>query len=72
MGEITTVGLDPAKLVFQAHGAGASGRVVFRSRRGAPGEWLARCDPAQGGLALLPRTGQEVGLALGRRSPRAA
>ncbi len=30
MGEVTTVGLDLAKLVFQAHGADAAGRVMFR------------------------------------------
>ncbi|MGZ3369648.1 MAG: IS110 family RNA-guided transposase [Caulobacteraceae bacterium] len=32
MGEITTIGLDLAKSVFQAHGADASGAVVFRKR----------------------------------------
>src|ERR1700744_953826 len=30
MGEVTTIGLDIAKLVFQAHGADASGSGVFR------------------------------------------
>jgi transposase len=30
MGEVTTVGLDLAKLVFQAHGADASGGSCFR------------------------------------------
>ena len=30
MGEITTIGLHLAKLVFQAHGANRSGSVVFR------------------------------------------
>ena len=30
--EITTVGLDLAKNVFQAHGADASGRAVLRKK----------------------------------------
>ena len=32
MGEASTVGLDIAKSVFQAHGADAAGHVVFRKR----------------------------------------
>ncbi len=32
MSEARTIGLDVAKHVFQAHGADASGRVVFRKR----------------------------------------
>ena len=32
MGEVITVGLDLAKQVFQAHGADASGGVVFRKK----------------------------------------
>lgn len=32
MGETTTIGLDIAKSVFQAHGADASGSVVFRKK----------------------------------------
>jgi transposase len=32
VGEASTIGLDIAKRVFQAHGADASGRVVFRKR----------------------------------------
>lgn len=32
MGEASTIGLDIAKRVFQAHGADASGRMVFRLR----------------------------------------
>jgi transposase len=34
MGEVTTIGLDIAKSVFQAHGADASGAVVFRKKLG--------------------------------------
>ena len=32
MGEVSTIGLDLAKAVFQAHGADASGAVVFRKK----------------------------------------
>ena len=32
MGEVSTIGLDLAKTVFQAHGANASGEVVFRKK----------------------------------------
>jgi transposase len=32
MSEITTVGLDLAKNVFQVHGAGASGRAMLRRK----------------------------------------
>ncbi len=32
MGEVSTIGLDLAKSVFQAHGADASGGVVFRKK----------------------------------------
>ena len=32
MGEVSTIGLDLAKAVFQAHGADRSGAVVFRKK----------------------------------------
>ena len=32
MGKVSTIGLDLAKNVFQAHGADASGAVVFRKK----------------------------------------
>ena len=32
MGEVSTIGLDLAKTVFQAHGADASGEVIFRKK----------------------------------------
>ena len=32
MGDVTTIGLDIAKASFQAHGADASGAVVFRKK----------------------------------------
>lgn len=34
MGEVSTVGLDIAKSIFQAHGADASGEVLFRKKLG--------------------------------------
>jgi transposase len=32
MSEVSTIGLDLAKLVFQAHGADASGNIVLRKK----------------------------------------
>ena len=32
MGEVSTIGVDLAKSVFQAHGADASGAVLFRKK----------------------------------------
>jgi transposase len=32
MGEVSTIGLDLAKNVFQVHGADASGAVLFRKK----------------------------------------
>ena len=32
MGDVSIIGLDLAKNVFQAHGAGADGSVVFRRK----------------------------------------
>jgi len=47
MGEVVTVGLDLAKLIFQAHGADAAGRVVFRNtlRRAKVLEFFGRLSP---------------------------
>ena len=47
MGEITTIGLDLAKLVFQVHGADAAGHVVFRKtlRRAKVLEFFGRLPP---------------------------
>ncbi len=49
MAEMTTVGLDLAKNVFQVHGADASGRVVLRKR--------LRRDQVLGVFAQLPACG---------------
>ena len=37
MSEVSTIGLDIAKQVFQAHGADAAGHVVFRKK---PELWI--------------------------------
>ena len=47
MWEITTVGLDLAKNVFQAHGADASGQAVLRKK--------LRRDQVLAFFAQLPR-----------------
>lgn len=65
MGEVTTVGLDLAKLVFQAHGADAAGGVVFRKtlRRTKVLEFLARlpsCVVAMEACAGAHHWGREI------------
>lgn len=47
MGEVTTIGLDLAKSIFQAHGADAAGEVVFRKK--------LRRDQVLGFFASQPR-----------------
>jgi hypothetical protein len=44
--EVSTIGLDIAKQVFQVHGADASGRVVFRKKmvRARLTRWRCRND----------------------------
>ena len=39
MGDVITIGLDIAKASFQAHGADASGAVVFRKKLTRDGCW---------------------------------
>ena len=49
MGQVSTIGLDLAKSVFQVHGADASGAVVFRKRlrRSQVRPFLAAQPPAR-------------------------
>ena len=70
MSEITTVGLDLAKNVFQLHGADASGRAVLRRklrrklRRGQVLEVLAglpRCTVAMEACGGAHHWGREIG-----------
>src|SRR3954453_19551192 len=49
MNQVSTVGLDLAKYIFQLHGADSAGAVVFRKR----GQGAARQD-LQDGRALAP------------------
>ncbi len=57
MGQAHTIGLDIAKRVFQAHGADASGRVVFRKRlvRAKVLAFFAAQPPLHGGAGGLRR-----------------
>src|SRR2546421_4927267 len=73
MGEVTTIGLDLAKLVFQVHGVDAEGAAVFRQqprraagvavfsrvapRRGGPGGGAAARPSARGGGAVCAHGG---------------
>src|SRR3954447_12812527 len=69
MGQASTIGLDIAKWVFQAHGADATGRVVFRKRlvRAKVLEFFAGQPPclvaleACGGGALLGARAWQAG-----------
>ena len=66
MGEVVTVGLDLAKLVFQAHGADATGQVVFRKtlRRPKVLEFFGRLPPcvvAMEACAGAHHWGREIG-----------
>ena len=51
MGEVSTIGLDIAKSVFQAHGVDVAGAVVIRKRvsRAKVLETLASCRNAWSG-----------------------
>ena len=48
MGEVTTIGLDIAKSVFQVHGIDAAGTIVIQRqiRRGQMLPFLLLCRPA--------------------------
>jgi transposase len=66
MGEVSAIGLDLAKNVFQVHGADGSGAVVFRTklRRGRLLEFFARqpcCTVAMEACAGAHYWGREIG-----------
>ena len=46
MGEVSIIGLDLAKNVFQVHGAGADGSVVFRRKLSRYARKLVTLDQA--------------------------
>src|SRR3974390_64866 len=56
MGEISTIGLDIAKSVFQIHGVDAGGRVVIRKRvsRTKVLEFFAALSPCLVGIEACP------------------
>ena len=62
--QITTIGLDLAKSVFQVHGVDAAGRVVvvrrFGGRRCCPFSPIARVSCRYGGLRYGPSLGAEL------------
>ena len=62
MTEVTTIGLDLAKNVFQAHGADAAGAVMFREEAAARSGASVSCGAAglhgcHGGLRRQPLLG---------------
>jgi transposase len=66
MGEVGIVGLDLAKNVFQAHGSGADGSVMFRRKlsRAQPLKFLAAqppCVVAMEACASVPHWGRAIG-----------
>src|SRR5919206_3426883 len=66
MGQVSTIGLDLAKSIFQVHGADASGAVVFRKRlrRGQVRPFLAAqppCTVALEACAGAHYWGREIG-----------
>lgn len=69
MDEVTVIGVDLAKSVFQLHGAGADGRVVFRKKLSRPQfrqflERQAPCLVAMEACATAHYWGREI-LAMG-------
>ena len=68
MGEVSTIGLDIAKSVFQVHGVDADGAVVIRKRisRAKVLEFFAALPPAL--WVLRPVRAHIIGAASFRRS----
>jgi transposase len=56
MGEVSTIGLDIAKSVFQVHGVDADGSVVIRKRisREKVVEFFAAVSPCLVGIEACP------------------
>jgi transposase len=56
MGELSTIGLDIAKSVFQIHGVDAAGAVVIRKRitRAKLLEFFAALSPCLVGIEACP------------------
>ena len=56
MGEVSTIGLDIAKAVFQVHGVDDAGTVVIRKRisRAKMQEFFANLPPCMVGIEVCP------------------
>ena len=56
MGEVSTIGLDIAKSVFQVHGVDAAGAVVIRKRvsRAKVLEYFGELPPCLVGIEACP------------------
>jgi transposase len=56
MGEVSTIGLDIAKSVFQVHGVGIDGAVLIRKRVGRAKvlEFFAALPPCLVGIEACP------------------
>jgi transposase len=54
MGEVSTIGLDIAKSVFQVHGVDADGAVVMRKRSAKMLEFFAALPPCVVGIEACP------------------
>ena len=61
--EITTLGIDLAKSVFQLHGVDADGAVVLQKklRRGAVLDFLGRLESCLIGMEACPTTHSSAG-----------
>ena len=57
MGEVSTIGVDIAKSVFQVHGVDADGTVVIRRRVGRAKvlEFFSKLRPCLVGMTLFAR-----------------
>ena len=77
MGEVSTIGLDIAKSVFQVHGVDSAGAVVIRKRisRSKVLEFFADLPPCLIGIEACPSAhhwGRELASALPHREADAA
>jgi hypothetical protein len=70
MGEVSTIGVDIAKSVFQIHGVDADGTVVIRKRVGrAKVPWI-RSAPQSGFSMLICRINARRSVSICGRPPR--
>src|SRR5262245_30112882 len=72
MGEVTTIGLDLAKHVFQVHGVDAEGATVLRKQLRCTGSGVLQSTAALSGWAGGVRDGALLGAGVARAWPRGA